>query len=594
MQQQRSSSQSRIFYGVCLVILALLWTCSGAVPPVQAQDPLNSAEIEAALATQPQVRVVVVLRDAALGTQELRRQQDNLTREVASLDIEVTHQFETLPGVVAEVTAAGWEALQNRPDVAAVALDLPVHSTLGESAQFIGAGDVNFYLDIWGAGVNVAVLDTGIDLNHPDLAPQIVAQRCFSRGNCLPNRTDTSDNAQDENGHGTHVAGIIASQGTFSPAGVASKTRLVPIRVLGANGLGYISDVIAGIDWLVANQAVLNVKIINMSLGGGAYRGECDQADANTMLFAKAVNAARQAGITLFAAAGNDGYTDQLMLPACLSGVLAVGNIYDVPGAGYNWGVCADPVVAEDQVACSSNSSAKLDLLAPGVQIMAAGLGGSTTVKSGTSMSSPHAAAAAALMLEAQPDLTPDQVEATMKSTGVPVRDQRNGVVTARIDAWAAVTGILSAQERTIAGTVLLQGRTNHSRTQVTLASAPCDRGAHEADIELVTGADGRFEVQTTQAQPFQCFKAVKEGFLSAQQSSPPDNLGTITLLGGDINGDQVIDILDLAYIAGRYRTADARADITGDGLVDIFDLVITASNYQERGPIIIDLTPDE
>lgn len=592
--QQRYSSPSTFHYQVFLAILALFWICSGPVPLAQAQDPLNAAEVEAALTTQPKVRVVVALRDASLGAQELRRQQDNLAHEVTGPDFEVTHRFETLPGLSGEVTAAGLEALKNRPDVAAIALDLPVQATLGESGQFIGAGDVNLFLNIWGAGVNVAVLDTGIDLSHPDLAPQIVAQRCFSRGNCLPSRSNTSDNAQDENGHGTHVAGIVAGQGSVSPSGVAQGARLIPVRVLDGRGLGYTSDVIAGLDWLVANQETLNVKVINMSLGGGAYRGECDQADANTLLFATAVNAARQAGIILFAAAGNDGFTDQLMLPACLSGVLAVGNVYDAPGAGYNWGTCADSVVAADQVACSSNSSAKLDLLAPGVQITATGLGGSTANKSGTSMSSPHAAAVAALMLEAQPDLTPDQVEAMLKATGVPVTDHRNGVVTARIDAWAAVTRILSAQERTIAGTVLLQGRTNHGGTKVTLATAPCDRGPREDDVALTTGADGKFQLQTTQAQPFQCFRAAKEGFLSAQQGSPPDNLGTITLPGGDINGDQVIDILDLAYIAGRYRTTDSKADITGDGLVDIFDLVITASNYQERGPIVIGLAPDE
>ncbi|MCB0172855.1 MAG: hypothetical protein KDJ97_20150, partial [Anaerolineae bacterium] len=79
-------------------------------------------------------------------------------------------------------------------------------------------------------------------------------------------------------------------------------------------------------------------------------------------------------------------------------------------------------------------------------------------------------------------------------------------------------------------------------------------------------------------------------GYLSAQQSFPGQSLGSFTLPGGDANGDQVVDILDLAMIATLYRTDDPIGDINGDGLVNIFDLVITASNYQERGPIIISL----
>ncbi|MBI1877769.1 MAG: S8 family serine peptidase, partial [Chloroflexi bacterium] len=311
---------------VVIIAINLALNLAPAHQPALAQSPPEVNDVETALVGEPSVRVIVVLQPGEIDPAQIAQSQENVVRSVAAEEFKLIHQYQTLPGLVGEVTPAGLETLRQQPEVAALALDLPVEAVeAAPGAIFIHADAVWQDFGLRGAGINVAVLDTGVDTAHVDLAAKVISQHCFSRNAaCLPNNGAESDNAQDENGHGTHVAGIIASQGQTSPQGIAADTGLVAVRVLGQNGSGFTSDVLAGLDWVVANQAQLNVRVMNLSLGGGSYSGVCDQADANTMLYAAAVQAAREAGITIFAAAGNAGQAEALLAPACVSGVIAV------------------------------------------------------------------------------------------------------------------------------------------------------------------------------------------------------------------------------------------------------------------------------
>lgn len=591
----RSNIRYRIFRIIAMVMVTAGLTVSVSQSHVLAQSPHGADDVRVALASAPSVRVIVALRppaentDRGVQTQEVKDRQTQIMEAVPDPELKVLHRYQTVAGLSGEVTAAGLDALMAQPEVMSVALDLPVEAALTPSAALIKADAVHQNLGITGAGVNVAVLDTGVDLTHPDLASKIVAQHCFNRGGCTPDATDEGDSAQDENGHGTHVSGIIVSQGSQSPRGIAPDAGLVAVRVLGSSGVGFSSDVIAGIDWVVANQASLNVTAINLSLGGGAYEGACDQADANTMLYAAAATAARNAGIAVFAASGNGAEADKMTTPACVSNVIAVGNVYDTASGSFNWGSCLDQSVTVDQVACSSNSSSELDLLAPGVLISSTNLGGGQNTKSGTSLSTPHATAVAALLAQANPSLTAADIETVLENTGVPITDSRSGRVVPRVDALAAVSQVITKQTVTFSGTILLQGRTDHSGTSIYLTETSCAEASF-TNPAATTKADGSFAITAADDQDFECLRASHPGYLSAQQSFPGQSLGSFTLPGGDANGDQVVDILDLAMIATLYRTDDPTGDINGDGLVNIFDLVITASNYQERGPIIISL----
>jgi len=187
------------------------------------------------------------------------------------------------------------------------------------------------------------------------------------------------------------------------------------------------SDVIAALDWVASNRP--DVKVVNMSLGTfETYTGECDSADAVTMAFAGAIDALTQNGVAVFASSGNDSLTNAMSAPACIGNTISVGavNVFN-------------------QVRFNSNSDTTLDLLAPGAFIVSAGLGGGTATKSGTSMASPHAAATAALLLQAFPSLSPAETEVTLEATGLPINDPKSGVTTPRINAGAAFLSLAPA-----------------------------------------------------------------------------------------------------------------------------------------------------
>jgi subtilisin family serine protease len=575
---------------------------SRSTQPVLAQGPVDPGAVETVVRDQGRGRVVVVLREPEAGAQPtaIAQAQAALLADQSTADFSLIHQYQTVPGLVAEVTPTGLATLLNRPDVAMIALDVPVEAALTESAALIGVDTVWQEYGLTGAGVTVALLDTGLDLAHPDLADRVVAQHCFNRdSSCPPDETTESEVAQDENGHGTHVAGIVAGAGNEAPRGLAPGVNLVALRVLSANGSGFTSDVLAGLDWVIAHQDQLKVNIINLSLGGGSYRGNCDEADANTELYAQAVESARNLGITLFAASGNNGLTEQMMLPACLSGVVAVGSTYDADVGPFSLGACTDPQTAPDQVTCASNSSEALDLLAPGAVINSTALGGGQSQRSGTSMATAHASAVAALLLEADPSLTPTTIETVLKETGLPITDPRNGRVTPRLDALAAVRRVLGAEDVTIAGTIRLQGRTVYSGTNVFLTEAACPDPFQVVDssspgtLARVTDSDGYFEFAVPAGQTYGCLQAVRSGYLAGQKALPPNNLRTTTLPAGDVTGDNSIDIFDLALIGSRFGRSDPETDLNVDGTVDILDLVLTAANYKRRGPVIIGLADD-
>ena len=382
--------------------------------PAQLPAPLSPqarAQIERMFQTDGVARVIVALRlpyaSAAVSTRKLQvsQVQNRVIQALSATGFQLVHRYQTAPGLVAEVTSQGLDILRRHPDVWAVAPDMRLHVTLSESAALIRADRVWNELGLTGAGVNVAVLDSGVDLAHPDLADHIVAQHCFSKGDCPPGRTDEGESAQDEHGHGTHVAGIITSRGTVSPRGIAPDAGIVAVRIMDATGSGWNSDLVAGLDWIVANQARLNVKVVNLSLGAGRYSDGCDAQDANTILLGEAIGAVRRAGIVVVAASGNEGLTGAMTAPACISGVMSVGGVYDANLGPASWQSCNDATTTTDQVVCFSDSGSGLDLLAPGAVIVSTALGGGQVSKSGTSMAVPHVAATAALMLQAYPSL---------------------------------------------------------------------------------------------------------------------------------------------------------------------------------------------
>ncbi len=251
-----------------------------------------------------------------------------------------------------------------------------------------------------GTGVEIAVLDTGIDTSHPDLAANILGGR-----NC-----STGTSFEDGNGHGTHVAGTIAAlDNGVGVVGVAPEAKLWAVRVLDNNGSGTWSSIICGIDWVTANAS--HIKIASMSLGGSGSAGTSCNSSPLRMAICNSVNA----GVTYIVAAGNDGQNLSRSVPAAYPEVIVVSALADSNGrpcgGGARTSYGADDAFATfSNYASSSVDEARL-IGAPGVSIRSTWKGGLYNTISGTSMATPHVSGAAALWLKNNPGATPAQVK---------------------------------------------------------------------------------------------------------------------------------------------------------------------------------------
>ncbi|MEO3791099.1 S8 family serine peptidase [Nonomuraea sp. B10E15] len=317
---------------------------------------------------------------------------------------------------------AVWTQLDQDSSVAKVWLDAPVKASLDRSVPQIGAPEA-WQAGFSGEGVKVAVLDTGVDDEHPDLAGRVEAAQNF---------TDSQD-AVDRHGHGTHVAATIAGQGAAgTPArkGVAPGARLLSGKVLNDSGSGYASGIIAGMEWAAQQGA----KIVNLSLGHRDEPGLDPLEQAVEHISA-------DSGVLFVIAAGNDGPgASTLGSPGSADSALTVG-----------------AVDSEDELASFSSRGPRVadfaikpDLTAPGVDITAARAGTTGHIAySGTSMAAPHVAGAAAILAQQHPDWTWQQLKASLVGSvkpGGPLTDNGAG----RVDVAKAVKQSVAADAGTL------------------------------------------------------------------------------------------------------------------------------------------------
>ncbi len=329
------------------------------------------------------------------------------------LGVEHTYRH-ALRGMAAVVPEGRLNALERDPRIASVEANQEVH-TFAETEVPTGVqrifADDNANITIDGnddhrIDVDVAVIDTGIDLDHPDL--NVATSTDCSGGS--PFKAKCGDGGDDDNGHGTHVAGTIGAvdNGT-GVVGVAPGARLHSVKVLDADGSGYVSWIVAGIDHVTATRTdddpSNDIEVANMSLGFAGSNSALDEAITNSVA----------AGITYAVAAGNSADDATNYSPANHPDVITVSALADTDGEagglgdGSSWG-------ADDTLASFSNYGDAIDIAAPGVDIESTYPGGYNTL-SGTSMASPHVAGAAAL-LAASDSYTPAQIRDTILAEG--------------------------------------------------------------------------------------------------------------------------------------------------------------------------------
>ena len=316
-----------------------------------------------------------------------------------------------------------------------------------------------------GAGVLVAVLDSGVDLNHPDLDSKIRTDIDYDYIN--------DDNvAQDDHGHGTHVAGIIAAE-TDNAQGVAGlgwETTIVPYKVLDANGSGTTSGIASAI--YAATDA--GAKVINMSLGSDPGAGAC----SNYTSIYDAINYAYNHGVLVVVAAGNNNGADaSTIIPANCPHVLTVSS-----------------TDSDDSLSSFSNIGSVIDVSAPGGYIYSSGWDDTYLYMSGTSMATPYVAGLAALVFARHPDYTPDEVASAILDHAVDLGsagwDDHFGC--GRIDAFEAVAGGAVGTTPRCRSTAL--SATTQSERPFTAASAlamPNSSQPHRPDVLIVKWRSG-------------------------------------------------------------------------------------------------------
>jgi len=402
-------------------------------PPAPAGARVD-ADLAAAAARDPAapLGVIIVLRVA--GPEQVAEVRRAVLRRLAPAGFRPTHAYHALPLLAGRLVASTLGVLARDPGVRAVGLDAAGSGGLSSSVPFIHADRVQAQGGT-GRGARVAVLDSGIDADHPDFAGRVVGEACFV--SLAPGCPAGPHAADDDSGHGTSVAGVIASAGAVAPRGVAPEAELVAVKVLDSRNRLIMSDVLAGLDWLVGRR---DIRAVNLSLGSDAlFPGACDRSSAWAEALALAVGTLRAQGTLSVVASLNNGSGTHMSAPACLEQAIAVGAVYDGAAGARRFGACEDRAALPDHVACFSNGNQMLDLLAPGVEIASSGLRGGASVASGTSQAAPHVTGAVALLAGHPGGLAPGRIERVLRLSGVAVADPRNGLTRPRIDVARAM-----------------------------------------------------------------------------------------------------------------------------------------------------------
>jgi uncharacterized repeat protein (TIGR01451 family) len=400
---------------------------------------------------------------AASQQRAIAQTQTALLSRLSAYAISNVKAFEQIPFVAMRLDAAALKALQADPSVTSIVEDVVLPPLVARSLPIIRA-DAAHLRTFRGQGQTIAILDTGIDKSHPDLAGKVVSEACFATTDPPQRWSTTCPNGQDSQtsagaaippsrfvtsfDHGTHVAGIAA--------GVAPNANLIAIQVFSkvtddpgirhcANAgqrspclLTRSSDYLLGLQRVFSLRTSYNIAAVNMSLGGGAFP-PCDGVPEFTPVRLQ-IDVLRSASIVTVIASGNDGYRTAVGAPACLSNAISVG-------ATDTW-----PSNDVDDVADFSNMAQGVTVLAPGTPIDAAVPTSTTTCdngsapgdgrcfKGGTSMAAPHVAGAVAVMKSAKPNASVNEIVAALTSHGPIITDQRPGgfVSKRRLDVYAA------------------------------------------------------------------------------------------------------------------------------------------------------------
>ncbi len=421
-----------------LAALALAYSLNAGVTgfSTATNEPIIEEQVLDNIEEDGKANVIIVLKEpktprtSLFKTKTLETSPQQVLSTLSKDEFEKKHEYSIIKGFSGEVTSEGLEKLKHNPNVEKIYFDKVYTLSLTDSVPLINASKLHTYKvseqNITGIGETICILDTGINYTHESFGS--CSQTDFLNGNCnkvlsgydyINNDNDT----YDDHGHGTHVAGIAAANGNV--LGVAPGVSIIMIKVCNSAGSCSSSSILSGFEWCVTNKNTYNISVISMSFGdSGQYTSATcpfDTIDAG-------IASAYSAGIFIVAASGNNGYTSGISHPACNENVTAAGATDKTDTITFNRG------------------GDLLTLLAPGVSITSTWIDGSTATLSGTSMSTPHIAGAAAILQQyAKANgslLAPSEIKTVLNNTGKAIYDSSSDKTYTRIDILEAVRSL--------------------------------------------------------------------------------------------------------------------------------------------------------
>lgn len=414
---------------------------------------------------------------------EIKKLQQDVLDRVPANDVKAGHRFDNIAGFSAEVSANGLRALQGHPQVVLIEPVVMLKAHLAQGIPLMHG--MTHRSNYNGAGMAIAICDSGVDYNHPRLGgggfPNNKVIGGYNFGDNSP------DPAPQGESHGTACAGIAAgSLGTVGDyiGGVAYNSKIYALKITsGPGGTSSTADMVAAWDWCVTHKdddPNNPIMVISTSFGGGQYFATCDTAFAS---LTAAANNAVAAGITVLASSGNEGYCNAISSPSCITSVISVGAVYDasfghylpcieqdscapkISTTGCATGWYANDTTAPDKVTSYANVAPFLTLLAPGNQCYTLDIVGSAGYSSGdyfsafggTSASCPYAAGAVACLQSAAKALTgnyltPQEIRNRLTATGDNITDTKVAITRPRVNLERAFSPGFNVVSATLIG----------------------------------------------------------------------------------------------------------------------------------------------